>query len=71
MCEVWKLTSLVNLADSDSNLPISPLLNALIKSLIHWNSVPSSVFRIGCCNCHQPTFPSDLHVAELTNSPKL
>ena len=35
----------------DSNLPISPPLKALTKSLIHSCSVPLSVCRMGCCSC--------------------
>lgn len=38
------------LLQSDSNLPISPALKAEIMDLIHSYSVPTSVWRIGCCS---------------------
>lgn len=36
-------------------MPIAPALKAEIRSLIQPYSVPSSVWRMGCCNCCQLT----------------
>jgi len=63
------LTSLEKLVDSDSNLPISPLLNAPIRSLIHWCSVPSNDLRIGCCSYRRSRARQG--DASRTSSPKL